>query len=151
MDKLRAEQKTSFDDSKAELEKGLAGIKAALKVLNEHYATEGKAREAAEGTGRGSLLGKVSPAQLAVLVVLPFLMFKWLDVADAGGSIVIHVWRSRIARTCPACVRCRTLFLLSLGRNRSPTTRWFAPCNQRQRLCHEVQVRQRAWWPPRFA
>jgi len=49
----------------------------------------------------GGLIGKVNPAQLAVLVVLEsifynantqFLMFKWLEVADAGGSIVIHMF-----------------------------------------------------------
>jgi len=49
----------------------------------------------------GGLIGKVNPAQLVVLVVLEslfynantqLLMFKWLEVADAGGSIVIHMF-----------------------------------------------------------
>jgi len=56
MDKLRSEQKSSFDESKAEQEKGLTGIKAALQVLNEYYAREGKAHDAAEGTG-SSIVG----------------------------------------------------------------------------------------------
>jgi len=53
MDKLRGEEKASFEDTKAELEKGLAGLKAALKVLNEYYAKEGKAHDAADGAGDG--------------------------------------------------------------------------------------------------
>jgi len=49
----------------------------------------------------GGLIGKVNPAQLVVLVVLEaifynanaqFLMFNWLEVDDAGGSIVIHMF-----------------------------------------------------------
>merc|ERR1712085_152556 len=48
MDKLRGEEKAAFEESKAVLEKGLSGIKAALKVLNEYYATEDKAHDAAD-------------------------------------------------------------------------------------------------------
>merc|ERR1712051_558609 len=42
-----------FEESRAELEKGLTGIKMALKVLNEYYATDGKAHGAAEGASSG--------------------------------------------------------------------------------------------------
>merc|ERR1719387_1935987 len=38
MDKLRSEEKSAFDTNSAEMEKGLDGIKLALKVLNEYYA-----------------------------------------------------------------------------------------------------------------
>merc|ERR1719437_332673 len=51
MNKLRQEEKEAFVASKAELEKGLAGLKLALKILNEYYGSEGKAHEAAEGAG----------------------------------------------------------------------------------------------------
>merc|ERR1719413_318772 len=53
MDKLRGEEKASFEDTKAELEKGLEGLKAALKVLNEYYAKDDKAHDAADGAGSG--------------------------------------------------------------------------------------------------
>jgi len=53
MDKLRFEDKASYSASKAELEKGLVGIKTALKVLNEYYAKDDKAHDAAEGASSG--------------------------------------------------------------------------------------------------
>merc|ERR1712194_973781 len=53
MDKLRAEEKAAFEESSAELEKGISGIKAALKVLNEYYAKEDKSHDAADGAGNG--------------------------------------------------------------------------------------------------
>jgi len=53
MDKLRGEEKAAYEENKAELEKGLAGIKAALKVLNEYYARDDKAHEAADGASSG--------------------------------------------------------------------------------------------------
>merc|ERR1740129_2656190 len=51
MNNLRQEEKAAFTASKAELEKGLAGLKLALKILNEYYGSADKAHEAAEGTG----------------------------------------------------------------------------------------------------
>jgi len=51
MDKLRLEEKAAFSDSKAELEKGLTGIKMAIKILNDYYGAGDKAHEAAAGTG----------------------------------------------------------------------------------------------------
>merc|ERR1719416_358551 len=53
MDRLRGEQKASYGAAKAELEKGISGIKLALKILNEYYAADGKAHEAAEGSASG--------------------------------------------------------------------------------------------------
>merc|ERR1719512_197746 len=51
MDQLRHEEKAAFSDSKAELEKGLTGIKMAIKILNDYYGAGDKAHEAAVGTG----------------------------------------------------------------------------------------------------
>merc|ERR1719330_1958400 len=53
MDQLRQGEAATFVESKAELEKGVAGIKAALQVLNEYYAQDGKAHSAAEGAAGG--------------------------------------------------------------------------------------------------
>merc|ERR1719272_1161447 len=52
MDKLRAEEKGAFDKNSAEMEKGVNGIKMALKVLNEYYAKD-KAHASADGAGSG--------------------------------------------------------------------------------------------------
>jgi len=53
MDKIREEEKTTFTANKAEMEEGLEGIKLALKVLRDYYASEDKAHKAAEGAGSG--------------------------------------------------------------------------------------------------
>merc|ERR1719161_1804777 len=53
MDKLRAEEKAAFDKNSAEMEKGIKGVKLALKVLNEYYAKEDKAHSSADGAGSG--------------------------------------------------------------------------------------------------
>merc|ERR1719235_1251279 len=53
MDKLRAEEKEAYDTNSAEMEKGIEGVKLALKVLNEYYSKEGKDHGAAEGAGAG--------------------------------------------------------------------------------------------------
>merc|ERR1719486_1246773 len=53
MDKLRSEEKTAFDANSAEMEKGIEGVKLALKVLNDYYAKADKAHGAAEGAGGG--------------------------------------------------------------------------------------------------
>ena len=52
MDKLRQGEKVTYDDSKAEVEKGITGVQAALKVLNEHYASQ-KANKSAGGGASG--------------------------------------------------------------------------------------------------
>jgi chromosome segregation ATPase len=48
MDKLRGEEKAAYDESKATNEKGLNGIKTALKVLREYYAKDAS-HDAADG------------------------------------------------------------------------------------------------------
>merc|ERR1719171_1863310 len=53
MDKIRAEEKAAYDANSAEMEKGIKGVKLALKVLNEYYAKEGKAHSSADGAGSG--------------------------------------------------------------------------------------------------
>lgn len=52
-DKLRAEEKASFDKNSAEMKQGIEGVKMALKVLKEYYAKEDKSHEAAEGSASG--------------------------------------------------------------------------------------------------
>merc|ERR1719284_672263 len=53
LDNLRAEEKALYEKTRADLEKGLQGLKLALKILTEYYATEDKAHSAAEGAGNG--------------------------------------------------------------------------------------------------
>merc|ERR1719353_1923545 len=52
MDKLREEEKAAYDENKAETEKGLEGIKLALKVLREYYA-KGAFIQKQEGAASG--------------------------------------------------------------------------------------------------
>jgi len=57
MDATRQEAHAAFVTDKAEMEAGIEGVKAGLKVLKEYYAKEGKAHEAATaGEGIVSLL-----------------------------------------------------------------------------------------------
>jgi hypothetical protein len=53
MDKLRAEENSVFKTNSAEMEKGIEGVKMALKILRDYYAQDGKAHGAAEGAGNG--------------------------------------------------------------------------------------------------
>merc|ERR1719223_687247 len=53
MDKIRADEKALFDESSAETEKALEGVKTALKVLNEYYSKSDKAHGAADGASTG--------------------------------------------------------------------------------------------------
>merc|ERR1719353_2124843 len=53
MDKLRMEEKGIYDKNKPELEKGLKGIKMALKVLRDYYAQDDKAHSSADGASSG--------------------------------------------------------------------------------------------------
>jgi len=52
MDKIRAEEKAVFEANSAETEKGLNGVKLALKVLNEYYS-----KDAAHGSAGGASSG----------------------------------------------------------------------------------------------
>jgi chromosome segregation ATPase len=53
MDKMRSEENAAYKTNRAEMEKGLDGVKLALKVLNEYYAKEDKAHSSADGAGSG--------------------------------------------------------------------------------------------------
>jgi len=53
MDKIREQEHADYEVNKAEMEKGLDGVKLALKVLTEYYAKEDKSHAAAEGAGGG--------------------------------------------------------------------------------------------------
>jgi len=53
MDRIRQEEADTFAANKAELEKALAGVKAALKILTEYYAQGDKTHGAAEGAAAG--------------------------------------------------------------------------------------------------
>merc|ERR1719375_1070184 len=52
MDSLRAEEKATYEQTKPELEKAVAGIQAALKVLKDYYANSAD-HGASEGAGDG--------------------------------------------------------------------------------------------------
>jgi cell division protein FtsL len=56
MDKIREDEKALYDANRPELEKGLEGVKVALKVLKDYYSQTDKAHVAAEGTG-ASVIG----------------------------------------------------------------------------------------------
>jgi len=56
MDKIRADEKALFTKNRAEMEKGIAGVKKALKVLEDYYAKGDKAHAAHEGAG-GNIIG----------------------------------------------------------------------------------------------
>merc|ERR1719298_186306 len=53
MDKLRSEEKATYDHNKPEMEQGLEGIKTALKVLRDYYAKADKAHSSADGSSSG--------------------------------------------------------------------------------------------------
>merc|ERR1719502_1138542 len=53
MDKIRAEEKAAYDVNSAEMEKGVKGVRLALKVLNDYYAKADKAHSSADGAGSG--------------------------------------------------------------------------------------------------
>jgi len=52
MDKMRQEEKATFDTNSAETKQGLEGVKAALKVLRDYYAKD-SAHESAGGSASG--------------------------------------------------------------------------------------------------
>merc|ERR1719316_302137 len=62
MDKLRAEEKAIFDKNSAEMEKGIKGVKLALKVLKDYYAKADKAHGSADGAGSG-IIGLLEVAE----------------------------------------------------------------------------------------
>jgi len=52
MDKLRQEEHATFVSDKADMEQGVSGVQAALKILKDYYASD-KDHAAAEGAGAG--------------------------------------------------------------------------------------------------
>merc|ERR1719478_812812 len=42
MDKIRSDEKAVYDTNKAEMDEGVEGVKLALKILKEYYASDGK-------------------------------------------------------------------------------------------------------------
>ena len=62
MDKIRAEEKAQWEVNSAEMEKGLNGIKLALKVLNEYYAKADKAHSSSDGASTG-IIGLLEVAE----------------------------------------------------------------------------------------
>merc|ERR1719245_2086205 len=60
MDKIRAEEKETFEANKAEQEKGLTGIRTALKVLKDYYAGD-----SAHGSSTGAAGGIVGLLEVA--------------------------------------------------------------------------------------
>merc|ERR1712050_77299 len=71
MDQLRREEKQTYVDSKAEQEKGLEGVKLAMKVLKEYYASDA-AHDAAVGAAGGiiSLLETIESDMTKMLAAL---------------------------------------------------------------------------------
>merc|ERR1719343_169105 len=51
MDKIRKAESDAFVSNKAEMEKGLEGVKLGLKILREYYSKDDKAHVAGEGEG----------------------------------------------------------------------------------------------------
>jgi len=53
MDSIRAQERTTFQANKKEMDEGITGIKTALKVLRDYYAKDDKAHDSADGAGGG--------------------------------------------------------------------------------------------------
>lgn len=51
MDKLRAEEKATFELNQPELEMGLKGVKLALKILNDYFSKSAKSSSSGAGSG----------------------------------------------------------------------------------------------------
>jgi len=52
-DRIRSEEKAAYDANSAEMEKGIEGVKLALKVLNDYYSKDDKSHSSADGAGGG--------------------------------------------------------------------------------------------------
>lgn len=62
MDKVREEEHAEFVKNKDEMDKGIEGIKLALKVLREYYAKKDKGHESADGAASG-IIGLLEVAE----------------------------------------------------------------------------------------
>merc|ERR1719401_2197309 len=56
MNQIRQDQNADYVKNSADMQKGIQGVKLALKLLREYYASDGKAHAAAEGAG-SSIIG----------------------------------------------------------------------------------------------
>merc|ERR1719387_146634 len=61
-DKLRSEEKASFEKNSAEMKLGIEGVKKALSVLKEYYAKADKSHGASDGAGSG-IIGLLEVAE----------------------------------------------------------------------------------------
>merc|ERR1719420_2030048 len=61
-DKLRTEEKATFEKNSAEMKLGIEGVKKALSVLKEYYAKEDKSHGAADGAASG-IIGMLEVAE----------------------------------------------------------------------------------------
>merc|ERR1719453_521542 len=59
--KLRQEEKANYEEAKAELDKGIGGLKQALKVLNDYYS-----KDAAHGSSGGASSGIIALLETAL-------------------------------------------------------------------------------------
>jgi len=62
MDKIRAEENAIWKKNSAEMEKGIDGVKRALKVLNDYYSKADKAHSSSDGASSG-IIGLLEVAQ----------------------------------------------------------------------------------------
>merc|ERR1712194_123974 len=53
MNKIRAEEKATYEKNKPEMDAGLKGVKLALKILNDYYAKADKSHGSSDGAGSG--------------------------------------------------------------------------------------------------
>merc|ERR1719263_2713374 len=53
MDKIRADEKATFEKNHPEMEQGLKVVKLALKILNDYYAKADKSHSSSDGAGSG--------------------------------------------------------------------------------------------------
>merc|ERR1712232_401415 len=53
MDKIRADEKATFEKNHPEMEQGLKGVMLALKILNDYYAKADKSHGSSDGAGSG--------------------------------------------------------------------------------------------------
>jgi len=83
MGRIRADEKAAFDANSAEMEKGINGVKMALKVLNEYYAKD-SSHASADGAG-GGIIG--------LLEVVESDFTKGLAEMEAAESVAVSDYK----------------------------------------------------------
>merc|ERR1719291_1006460 len=76
MDKVRAEEKTAFVETKSDLEMGLEGVRKALDVLRDYYGSSSAAAMVQTDTDLGDEMRQPAPPA------------KHSSSSDAGGNII---------------------------------------------------------------